>query len=96
MVFVFVLLTAVVFIAGGILLRKEDRAMKEAAKSKKSPIFLSPEKSLLPVNMDDKKYYHLSHSWMAKSEDENVLVGFDNFISFSSMLKKLVTNSQYF
>ena len=89
MVFVLVFLTAVVFIAGGILLRKEDKAMKEAAKSKKSPIFLSPEKSLLPVNIDDKKYYHLSHSWMAKSEDENVLVGYDNFISslFSSDVK---------
>lgn len=89
MVFVFVLLTAVVFIAGGILIRKEDKTMKEAAQSKKSPIFLSPEKSLLPVNIDDKKYYHLSHSWMAKSEDENVLIGFDNFIStlFASEVK---------
>lgn len=91
MVFVFVLLTAIVFIAGGILLRREDKAMKNASKSRKAPIFLSPEKALLPINMDDKKYYHLSHSWMAKSEDENVLVGYDNFISslFSSDVRLL-------
>ena len=89
MVFVFVFLTVVVFIVGGYLLKREDRVMKEASKSKKSPIFLSPEKSLLPVNIDDEKYYHLSHSWVAKSEDDNVLVGYDNFIStiFSSEVK---------
>ena len=89
MVFVLVLLTVAVFIAGGLLLRKEDKAMKESAKSKKSPIFLSPEKSLLPINMDDKKQYHLSHSWFAKTDEEKVLVGFDNFIStlFSSDIK---------
>ncbi len=62
MVFVLVFVTAVVFIAGGILLKREDISMKEAARSKKAPIFLSPEKSLLPVNIDDKKYYHLSNS----------------------------------
>ena len=89
MVFIFVFLTAAIFIAGGLLLRKEDKAMKEASQSKKSPIFLSPEKSLIPINIDNNKYYHLSHSWMARSEDDNVLVGFDNFISsiFSSEVK---------
>ena len=89
MVFAFVFLTAIFFIVGGYLLKKEDRIMKDALKLNKSPIFLSPEKSLLPLNIDEKKYYHLSHSWMAKTDDANVLVGYDKFIStlFSSEIK---------
>ncbi|HID40008.1 MAG TPA: hypothetical protein EYP36_10910 [Calditrichaeota bacterium] len=49
MVFVFVLLTVAVFIAVDYFLRREERAIKKAEKKKKSPIFLSPEKALLPI-----------------------------------------------
>ena len=89
MVFALVFLTVLVFISVSLLLKKEDRVMKETEKSKKSPIFLSPEKSLLPLGIDDSKFYHLSHSWAAPSDDGNVYIGYDNFISsiFSSNVK---------
>jgi glycine cleavage system H lipoate-binding protein len=89
MVFALVLLTILVFISVSLLLKKEDRMMKETEKSKKSPIFLSPEKSLLPLGIDDSKLFHLSHSWVAPAQDGNVYVGYDNFISsiFSSDVK---------
>ena len=89
MVFALVLLTILIFISVSLLLKKEDRMMKETVKSKKLPIFLSPEKSLLPLGIDDYKLYHLSHSWVAPEQDGNVYVGYDNFISslFSSDVK---------
>lgn len=89
MVFVLVFLTILVFITLSFLLKKEDKIMKENEKSKKSPIFLTPEKSLLPLGLDESKLYHLSHSWVVPAQDGNVYVGFDNFISslFSNDVK---------
>jgi len=86
MVFVLVLLTVVTFLAINLILRKEDRVFKETGKSKKSPIFLSPEKSLHQLKMDNEKLYHLSHSWAAASDEGFAYVGYDNFVSsiFSS------------
>ena len=89
MVFALVFLTVLIFVSVSLLLKKEDRVMKEKEKTKKSPIFLSPEKSLLPLGIDDSKLYHLSHSWAAPLDNGYVYVGYDNFISsiFSSDVK---------
>ncbi len=86
MVFVLVLLTVGIFLAVDYVLRKEGREIKEIGKEKKSPIFLSPEKALRPIENGKKRLYHLSHSWMQPTDEEYVYVGFDNFIStlFSS------------
>jgi glycine cleavage system H lipoate-binding protein len=89
MVFVLVLLTVLTFLAVDLILRKEDRVIKNAGKSKKSPIFLSPEKSLQPLKMEDAKLYHLSHSWAVAAGEGYAYIGYDNFISslFSSDVK---------
>jgi glycine cleavage system H lipoate-binding protein len=86
MVFVLVLLTIGIFLAVDYVLRKEGREIKDIGKEKKSPIFLSPEKSLRPIENGKKRLYHLSHSWMQPTDEDFVYVGFDNFIStlFSS------------
>ncbi len=82
MVFILVLLTVAVFIAVDYFLRREDRALKETEKKKKAPIFLSPEKALLPVKEKGKRLYHPSHSWVQKEEDNLYYIGFDDLISF--------------
>lgn len=86
MVFVFVLLTVGIFLAVDFVLRRESREIKEIGNEKKSPIFLSPEKALRPIENGTGRLYHLSHSWMLPAEGDCVYVGFDNFIStlFSS------------
>jgi glycine cleavage system H lipoate-binding protein len=86
MVFVFVLLTLAIFLAVDFVLRKEGREIKEIGNEKRSPIFLSPEKALRPIENGTRRLYHLSHSWMLPAEGDYVYVGFDNFIStlFSS------------
>lgn len=81
MVFVLVALTVAVFLAVDFVLRREDRTIKEIGKEKRSPIFLSPEKSLTPVINGKKRFYHLSHSWVQPTDEEYVYIGFDDFIS---------------
>lgn len=82
-------LTAAVLIAVNYYLRKEDRVMEKTDKSKKSPIFLSPDKALIPLMDSAKRLYHLSHSWVQESDEDYVYVGYDNFIPylFSSKVK---------
>ena len=89
MVIALFLLTVVVFFALDIVLRREDRALKKRDKVKKSPIFLSPDKALIPLIGGAKRLYHLSHSWVQNSDEEYVYVGYDNFIPylFSSKVK---------
>ena len=86
MVFVLVLVTIGIFLTVDYVLRREGREINEIGKEKKSPIFLSPEKSLKPIESGKKRFYHLSHSWMQSIDEGYVYVGFDNFIStlFSS------------
>jgi glycine cleavage system H lipoate-binding protein len=86
MVFIFVLLTIGIFLTVDYVLRREGREIKKIGKEKKSPIFLSPEKALRPIENGKNRLYHLSHSWMQPTDEEYVYVGFDNFIStlFSS------------
>jgi glycine cleavage system H lipoate-binding protein len=81
MVFVLVLLTIGIFIAVDYVLRREDRVIKEIGKEEKSPIFLSPEKSLRALENGKKRLYHLSHSWAQPTSENYVYVGFDNFIT---------------
>jgi len=89
MVFILVLSTVVLFLAVDFFLRKEERAIKAAEKSKKSPIFLSPEKALLPLENELDRIYHISHTWALPSDQGFIYVGFDNFISslFTAQIK---------
>lgn len=82
MVVALFLLTVAVFITLHYFLSKEDRLMERTEKQKKSPIFLSPDKALIPLVNRAKRLYHLSHSWIQKSDEEYVYVGYDNFIPF--------------
>ncbi len=82
MVFILVLLTVAVFIAVDYFLRREERAIKQAEKKKKAPIFLSPEKALIPVKEKGARLYHPSHSWVQKGEENIYYIGFDDLISF--------------
>ena len=81
MVFLLVFLTVAVFLGVDYILRREDRELKEIGKQKKSPIFLSPEKSLMPVGATDDRLFHQSHSWVEPLPDGEMYIGFDNFIS---------------
>lgn len=89
MVFLLLLLTAIIFLAVDLILRREDRAIKETEKSKRSPIFLSPEKALRPLGPEVERLYHLSHSWALSADKGYAYVGYDGFIPtiFSSDVK---------
>lgn len=86
MVFVLMLVTIGIFLIVDYIVRREGREIKEIGKEKKSPIFLSPEKSLKPVQNGKNRLYHPSHSWIQLTDEAYVYVGFDDFIStlFSS------------
>ena len=86
MVFVLVVLTVLIFIGVDYLLRKEEKVIKESTKSKKSPIFLSPEKALVEIGEDENKLYHISHTWALSSDPEYAYISYDRFMStiFSS------------
>ena len=81
MVFVFVVLTILVFLAVDFVLQKEERKAKEMEKSIKSPIFLSPEKALHKVGDETERLFHLSHTWVMRSDNGYAYVGFDKFIT---------------
>jgi glycine cleavage system H lipoate-binding protein len=81
MVFTLVLLTVLVFLAIDLLMRREERALKDIEKSDKSPIFLSPDKALIPVGNEMNRLYHLSHTWVVPSDQGYLYVGYDDFIS---------------
>lgn len=82
MVVIFVIITFAAFILVDYLLRKEDKTIQETEKSKKSPIFLSPEKALLPLNNIEKRLYHPSHTWALLNNTDNFYIGYDQFIPF--------------
>lgn len=81
MVVVLILLTVTVFLVIDYILRREGKAISEIGQEKRSPIFLSPEKSLTPVGNNKKRFYHLSHSWVQPSDEDYVYVGFDDFVA---------------
>jgi glycine cleavage system H lipoate-binding protein len=89
MVFLLVFLTVGILLTIDFILRREDRKIKAIGQEKKSPIFLSPEKALLPLANGKKKLYHLSHTWVQPLEGNAVYIGFDNFVSdlFSSEIQ---------
>ena len=89
MVVLLVALTVVIFLAVDFILRREEKEILEISEKIKSPLFLSPEKSLTIVSENDGRLYHQSHSWAQQSDDGRVYVGFDNFITtlFSENVK---------
>ena len=89
MVVALFILTLAVFFTVDFFLRREDKVMEKKDKAKKSPIFLSPDKALIPLINGEERLYHLSHSWVQKSDEEYVYIGYDNFIPFlfSSKIK---------
>ena len=81
MVFALVLLTILVFLGIDWLTRREEIMLKEKDKSDKSPIFLSPDKALIPLGNEINRLYHLSHTWVVPSDQGYLYVGYDDFIS---------------
>ena len=82
MVLILLLATVLIFLAVDYVLRREGNEIKEAGKEKKSPIFISPERALLPVGEGKERLYHLSHSWLQPTENDYVYIGFDDFVSY--------------
>ena len=80
MVFLLFALTVIVFLGFDYFLHKEERALKETEAAMKSPIFLSPERSLKVLKADNTRLFHLSHSWIQQYDQEYYYAGYDNFI----------------
>ena len=75
------LVTLILFILADLILRKEDKNIYKIEKTKKSPIFISPEKALVNITNETKRLYHLSHSWVVTAFENQYYVGLDKFIS---------------
>jgi len=82
MVVIFVLITFAAFFLVDYLLRREDKTIQETEKTKKTPIFLSPEKALLPINNIEERLYHPSHTWALQNNIKDFYIGYDKFIPF--------------
>lgn len=82
MVVIFVIITFAAFFLVDYLVRREDKTIRETEKTKKSPIFLSPEKALLPLNNVEERLYHPSHTWALHNNTDDFFIGYDQFISF--------------
>jgi glycine cleavage system H lipoate-binding protein len=89
MVVALFLVTVLIFVLLNLILRKEEKESILEKEGQKSPIFLSPEKSLQPVAQGGVRYYHPSHTWIQKNAGDTAYVSIDNFIStlFSSTVK---------
>jgi len=81
MVVAIFIITLLLFIVGDLILRKENRRVYKAYKSRKTPIFISPERALLKIANETKRLYHLSHSWVVSALENHCYVGFDKFIT---------------
>ncbi|MBU0559920.1 MAG: hypothetical protein KJ799_07300 [Bacteroidetes bacterium] len=81
MVAALVIITILFFVILNLLLKREDREEKISFRQKQNPIFLSPEKALLPVGGEKSRYFHLSHSWVLPAKEYEAYLGFDKFIS---------------
>jgi glycine cleavage system H lipoate-binding protein len=80
MVFLLVFLTIAAGILVNYLVHKENRQIRKKEASKKSPIFLSPDKALIPMLNGNKRHYHVSHSWISASDEGYYYVGYDRLI----------------
>ncbi|GEM_PF-2885066 len=80
MVFLLVFLTVTAAILANYLLHRENRLIKGKETTKKSPIFLSPDKALIPLVTNNKRFYHVSHSWITPSDEGYYYVGYDRLI----------------
>jgi glycine cleavage system H lipoate-binding protein len=81
MVVAIFIIMLILFIVVDLILKKEDRSIKETEKSAKSPIFLSPEKALREIAKESERRYHLSHSWVVNSAGDLYYAGYDKFIT---------------
>jgi len=83
------LLSIIIFIVFDLVLRREDRILKETENVKRTPIFLSPDKALKSVGNETERLFHISHSWALSANDGFVYVGYDKLIPslFSSEVK---------
>jgi len=82
MVFVLVAATVFLLIAVDYFLRREEGIQKTEDDRKRSPIFLAPEKALLPMEVTPERAFHLSHTWVQPDGKENgtVYIGLDEFV----------------
>jgi glycine cleavage system H lipoate-binding protein len=82
MVFILVVATVFLLIAVDYFVRREDLKLKHEGDLKRSPIFLAPEKALLPVAISPERAFHLSHTWAqpAPQQEEVVYIGLDEFM----------------
>ncbi len=82
MVFILFVATVFLLIAVDYFVRREERTLKEAGDKKRSPIFLAPEKALLPMKETPERAFHLSHTWVQPVENNEgrVYIGLDEFI----------------
>lgn len=92
MVVVLVLLTFVMFFLVGMLIRKEEQSYRDTEDKKRSPIFLSPDKALQPLNKEGPKYFHPSHTWTLEGGEDATFIGFDDFITFLSQTDLRISN----
>lgn len=89
MVLALVILTILLLVVLDLFLKKEERDTRSTSKARTSPIFLSPEKSLKPIINGKKRFYHPSHTWFQKENNNWACISLDDFIStlFSSTVK---------
>jgi glycine cleavage system H lipoate-binding protein len=81
MVVAIFIIMLILLIVVDIIVKKEDRSIKESEKSVKSPIFLSPDKALRELPNESDRRYHPSHSWILHSAGDLYYAGYDKFIS---------------
>jgi glycine cleavage system H lipoate-binding protein len=82
MVIILMFFTVAVFITVGYFLNRENRIIAEKDKSRKTPIFMSPDKALLPLRANESRRFHVSHTWTQRSDGETIHVGFDGLIPY--------------
>ena len=64
------------------LLKKKEKIIEDREKKAKSPIFMSPEKALRPLDHPEKRLFHFSHSWALPDDNDGYYIGYDGFIPF--------------
>ena len=83
MVFALMVATVFLLIAVDYFVRREERGLKDTGDQRRTPIFLAPDKALLPVETAPERAFHLSHTWMQPTGNDEglVYIGFDELIS---------------
>lgn len=82
MVIVLVIITILFFALLDYFILRKERRVKAEDEELSSPIFLTPDKALIPVSMSPQRLHHLSHTWVQPIDQSAAFVGFDDFVSF--------------